>query len=153
MDNDDLISRLNWFYNLELNQVDLYKAQSTTFQDPYLKLVYQRIASIEQKHVDNISAEIEKSGGTPSKIGDVIAPIIGHIAGKVLSTAGLENALKANILLEQKAMKDYKSLIKAVEDNNLGDDIIKTLQNNLIDEDLHTAWFIHHLNEEFKSFV
>ena len=31
MDKDKLVSRLNWFYSLELNQVDLYKQQSKSF--------------------------------------------------------------------------------------------------------------------------
>ena len=38
MDRKKLISRLNWFFNLELNQVDLYTSQSRYSRDPYVKI-------------------------------------------------------------------------------------------------------------------
>ncbi len=37
MDREKLITKLNWFFNLELNQVDLYTSQSRHIQDPMLK--------------------------------------------------------------------------------------------------------------------
>jgi bacterioferritin len=43
------------------------------------------VAGIEQQHVDNIAAQIKRLGGTPTKIGDVLAPVAGQIAGKVLT--------------------------------------------------------------------
>ena len=38
-----------------------------------------------------------------------MAPILGGAAGTVISAAGLSNVLRANILIEKKAMKDYKA--------------------------------------------
>ncbi len=100
-----LIPKLNWFYNLELNQVDLYTAQSKAFQGSYAGYVFERVAHIEQGHVDNISDMIYSLGYNPTKLGDVIAPLIGKIAGTMVSKGGLENVLKANILLENKASR------------------------------------------------
>ena len=140
MDREKLISKLNWFFNLELNQVDLYTSQSRHSRDPYVKIAFERIAYIEQQHVDNIADKI-KNGGKPSKIGDVLAPILGGAAGTVISAAGLSNVLRANILIEKKAMKDYKALIHSLK-RTYGDiELVRLLQNNLFDEDLHTAWF------------
>ena len=69
---------------------------------------------------------------------------IGKTFGKVLALSGIENLLKVNILLEEKAMKDYKELIHSVR--GLYDhEVVKILQSNLIDEDLHTAWFTNKL--------
>ncbi len=147
MDKDQLLSKLNWFYSLELNQVDLYIAQSKTFEGTYISQAFERIAYIEQDHVDNIAEKIKELGGTPTKIGDVISPIIGGVAGKLISFAGLGNTLRADILIENKAMKDYRDLIKVIKEENQDQELLKILQNNHVDEDLHTAWFTEKLNE------
>lgn len=142
MEKEQLIAKLNWFYSLELNQVDLYIAQSRTFAGTYFGQAFERIANLEQQHVDNVAEKIKEIGGQPTKIGDVISPIIGSVAGKLISFTGLENTLKADILLEQKAMKDYKDLIAALKaENNSDEELLKILLNNHIEEDLHTAWF------------
>ena len=140
MNREDLLSKLNWFYSLELNQVDLYMAQSKTFEGSYESIVFERTAYIEQQHVDNIAEKIKELGGTPTKLGDVISPILGSIAGELISLAGVENTLQANILIEKKAMKDYTDLINMVGDG-YGEELKKILQHNLVDEDVHTAWF------------
>ncbi|MDI6710529.1 MAG: hypothetical protein QMC81_09305 [Thermoanaerobacterales bacterium] len=49
--------------------------------------------------------------------------------------------LRAEITLEEKAMKDYKDLFVRVGNEHLFD----TLWDNLIDEDLHTAWLANKL--------
>jgi bacterioferritin len=146
MDQAELIAKLNWFYSLELNQVDLYMAQSRTFAGSYESIVFERTASIEQQHVDNIAKRIRSLGGTPTKIGDVLSPIIGSVAGSIISISGVENTLKANIMIEHKAMSDYTDLINSVQDE-YGTDFKKTLQHNLVDEDVHTAWFSMRLTD------
>jgi bacterioferritin len=72
MDNEMLISKLDWFYNLELNQVDLYNSQSKVFKGSYSGIVFERCAYLEQNHVDNIGEKIKELGGKPSVLGDVI---------------------------------------------------------------------------------
>lgn len=144
MTTGEIIARLNWFYSLELNQVDLYTAQSKRQEDIYLQRVLERVAGIEQQHVDNIAAQIKSLGGTPTRLGDVLAPLAGQIAGKITASLGAITVLKADIKLEEKAMQDYKDFIlKAGADQ----DIFNLLWNNLIDEDLHTAWFTRKVQE------
>ena len=148
LDKEKLISQLNWFYSLELNQVDLYKSQSKAFSDEYAGLVFEKLADIEQLHVDNISAKIRELGSSPTRIGDVLSPIIGSIAGRIISLKNLDDVLKINIMIEQKAMKDYKELINNVKNTAYGsDDLIKLLTQNFIDENLHTEWFKTKLSE------
>ena len=62
MDTQDLVSRLQFFYGLELSQVRMYTLQSEAVTDPYLKQVFRHLASIEQSHVQRIKKEIEKLG-------------------------------------------------------------------------------------------
>jgi Ubiquinone biosynthesis protein COQ7 len=142
MDTDALISKLNWFYTLELNQVDLYNAQSKTFKGRYSGIVFERCADIEQNHVDNIREKIKELGGKPTVLGDIISPILGKVAGELISMTGLEDTLAINIMIEQKAMKDYNELIKKLhQDNNEDKEMTKILQQNFVDEHLHTEWF------------
>lgn len=148
MDKEQLLARLNWFYSLELNQVDLYKSQSKAFEKEYAGLVFERLSLIEQGHVDNVGAKIRELGAEPTAIGDVISPLIGHIAGKLIGTRELEEVLKINTMIEQKAMKDYKELINSLKESFYGSkDLIKLLQQNFIDENLHTEWFKTKLSE------
>ena len=88
--------------------------------------------------------KIRDFGGKPTTLGDIISPILGSVAGKLISFAGVEDTLKANILIERKAMSDYTDLINTVEDE-YGPELKKVLQHNLVDEDIHTAWFIERL--------
>ena len=143
MNTQQLIRKLNWFYSLELNQVELYQAQGKAVDDIYLKKLLERVAKIEQGHVDNISDYIYKLGGKPTVLGEAVAPVTGMIAGKVSSWAGVINMLKSDILLEQKAITDYQDLVLKVSDK----DLFELLWSNLIDEDLHTAWFARRVEE------
>ncbi|HHV64645.1 MAG TPA: ferritin-like domain-containing protein [Peptococcaceae bacterium] len=148
MDKKSLIKRLNWFFSLELNQVDLYKAQSKAFAEEYAGLVFERLSQIEQGHVDNIGAKIKELGANPTVIGDVISPILGHTAGTVIGKMSLAEVLKINTMIEQKAMKDYKSLINELKESLYGSkELITLLQQNFIDENLHTEWFKTKLSE------
>ena len=142
MDKDTLISKLNWFYTLELNQVDLYKAQSKAFKGSYSGLVFERCSGIEQSHVDNLKEKIVALGGKPTALGDVISPIVGKVVGELIAMTGLEDTLAINIMLEQKAMTDYNELIDKLQQDQYGDiDLVKILQHNFVDENLHTEWF------------
>lgn len=142
MDVETLISKLNWFYSLELNQVDLYNAQSKTFKGRYSGIVLERCAFIEQNHVDNIGEKIKELGGKPTVLGDIFSPIIGKLAGELTSVSGLENTLAIDIMIEQKAMKDYNDLLEKLHQENYDDqELIKILQHNFVDEHIHTEWF------------
>lgn len=143
MDREDLIHRLNWFYSLELNQVELYKAQSKQFKDHYAGRVFERVATIEQTHVDNVAARIMSLGANPTLLGEVASPIIGMSLGNLMSLTGLERVLQLNIELEKKAMSDYKKLVEdlVAGGEDPGGDLCSQLKNNFVDEHLHTALF------------
>lgn len=144
MNRKQLLSKLNWFYSLELNQVDLYMAQSRAFKSSYESIVFERTAWVEQHHVDNIGDIIKELGGRPTRLGSIVSPVIGRIAGKIISLFGIETTLKANIMIENKAMKDYTGLINTIRDE-FGEELERILEHNLVDEDVHTAWFTERL--------
>ncbi|MCR3921962.1 MAG: ferritin-like domain-containing protein [Firmicutes bacterium] len=144
MEKNEIINKLNWFYFLETNQVSLYTAQSHQVEDIYIRKTLQRVAAVEQGHVDTICAKIKKLGGTPSLIGETIAPLTGTTGGFVTGIAGVVALLQADIKLEEKAMKDYKDFLLRVGED---EELFEILWDNLIDEDLHTAWFSNKVQE------
>ena len=143
MKEEDLLRQLNWFYSLEIEQVDLYTTQARAATDIYLRQVLTRVADIEQRHVTNLAAEIRRRGATPTRLGAIIAPILGQVAGTMLNWTNTLTVLRANIALEEKAMADYRQLILKVGEKPLFD----MLWDHLIDEDLHTAWFSNKARE------
>lgn len=144
MDNAAIIRRLNWFYSLELNQVNLYTEQRRQVDAIYLEKVLEKVVEIEQGHVENIRQQIITLGGKPTLIGEAVALFTGKTAGFITGKAGIIRMLEANIELEKKAMADYKDfLLTAGGDKDLFD----LLWGNLIDEDLHTAWFLNKAEE------
>lgn len=143
MDQKTLLSRLNWFYSLEVTQVDNYLAQSKALEDSYIATGIERIALLEQEHVNNLSAIIINLGAKPSMLGDMLSPIIGTALGKVLGTTDVATMLKANIKIEAKAATDYQKLIRELEAGDHDQGMLKTLQYNMTDEDLHSSWFAH----------
>lgn len=152
MQRDKLIHKLNWFYSLEAEQVDLYNNQAKQTEDPFLRQVLYRVAAIEQQHVRNIGEEIVKQGASPTIIGDVLAHVIGRAAGRLTGEMGPSALLRLNIMLEEKAMSEYSDLIGRVS-NDAG--LTQVLRQNLIDEDLHTKWFMSKLKDiaETKNYV
>lgn len=138
-----LLARLNWFYSLEVTQVDNYLAQSKAVDDLYIATGLERIALLEQEHVNNISGIILYLGAKPSIVGDVLSPLFGTAMGKILATTDVATMLEANIKIEAKAAADYQKLIRELEAGNHDRGLIKTMQYNMTDEDLHTSWFIH----------
>ncbi|MDN5326204.1 MAG: hypothetical protein PWP41_900 [Moorella sp. (in: firmicutes)] len=143
MDEKTLLRSLNWFYSLEIDQADLYKTQARVAGDIYLRQLLTRVAEIEQEHIINLEAEIRRRGATPTRLGSLIAPVLGVAAGTILNWTNPRTVLRANITLEEKAMADYKGLLLRVGQKPLFD----LLWRHLIDEDLHTAWFSNKLKE------
>lgn len=144
METEAIIGRLNWFYSLELNQVELYQLQCKQVRDINLKKTLERVVDIEQGHVENIREKIMALGGTPTAVGDLIAPISGKAAGFITGSLSIITMLKADIILETKAMEDYKEFISTAGSDS---DLVQLLWSNLIDEDLHTAWFARKVSE------
>ncbi|AEE96597.1 ferritin-like domain-containing protein [Mahella australiensis] len=139
MDQQAIVDKLNWFYALELTQIDNYTAQAEFVSDQYVSQALKRFASIEQQHADNIAAQMKRFDAIPGKAGNILAPQLGKVLGNILGASGIFLLLKTNVAIEQKAMSDYKDFIAEINDAEL----LKVLWSNLIDEDLHSAWMFN----------
>ncbi len=132
-----LIRKLNWFYSLETQQYKMYGKQSANINDKYLSKVFNQLAEIELEHAYKIEEYIKTLGEEATVVGGVLATISGKTAGELTSIVEPRKMYKFDILLETKAISDYKKLIKQVETQELKD----LLWTNAIEEDLHRGWF------------
>lgn len=148
MEKKELLRKLNWFYSLEVTQVDNYLAQSKAVEDSYIALGLERVAIIEQSHVDNISSLILSMGFKPTIIGDILSLMVGTTMGKVLGITDVAYMLRTDIKIEAKAVTDYNNLIRELESEKADPYFVRTLKYNMVDEDIHSSWFaqvIEHL--------
>lgn len=133
---EHLVAKLNWFYSLETNQVDLYKTQSRDAGDPHLAAALLKFAEVEQGHVENIRGLINHLGARPTVLGEVMGELTGILAGKLSSIISWEKTLNFDIAIETKAISDYHALMKQVDEPEIKDLLLR----NMIDEELHTCW-------------
>lgn len=140
MNKKDLLKKLNFFYALELNQTKLYTSLTGKFTDKYKSQVLKHIACIEQQHADSIGEIIKELGGNPQSATSILAPATGTMAGALLSLTDRKKICQGLVLLEEKAMEDYQRLIISLPETPENKKLLKILEKNLIDEDLHKAW-------------
>lgn len=144
MDNK-LIVRLKEFYQLETFQVAFYKAQVDSAIDEYYAKAFNKLAQIEQGHVDYFAGLIEQAGESlPAKVGSIFK-LAGHILGEAVESAGQQNTCKLGVLLENKALKHYKKFIAESKDKQYNV-IRNTLIEYQLDEEFHTLWLRDYMN-------
>lgn len=148
MDIDAILRRLNWFYTLETEQTKYYLLKAAQSEDPYIQRVLRTISEVEAGHVKNIADWIVRLGGQPTHLGEELGMFIGTVAAKVSHIVGMDNMFEISIVLEEKAICDYREMIKKIDNWELA----QTLWSNLIEEDLHCSWFKMR-REKFKANV
>lgn len=115
MDNKTLIRWLNWFYALEMSQVDLYLNQARNSSDYYIANALLRIAEIEAGHAEILNKFLLKLGTKPAKIDSLISRITGNIPGQITPYLGTVNFFLYNYTLETIAIRDYKYLLRSLD--------------------------------------
>ncbi|MDA8212744.1 MAG: ferritin-like domain-containing protein [Clostridia bacterium] len=145
----DLGKSLNWFLLLEINQVQLYKAQAHQVADTHLREALNRFAQIEQEHVEKIATLLRQMGGDvgwltaacESSWGKQFARLGMEGIMSAVDKIGEDKLLSIAILGEQRAIADYKKLIAKTPEPW----VLEVLWANLIDEELHSGWMKNYL--------
>lgn len=142
---DKLIFRLKEFYELETLQVAFYKAQVDSAPDEYYAKAFNKLAIIEQGHVDFFRSLIEQAGESlPAKIGSLFK-LTGHILGETIESTGQHNTCKLGVLLENEAIKHYKTFVSESKDKQYTV-IRNTLIEYQLDEEFHKLWLRDYMN-------
>lgn len=137
VDLNTLLLRLNWFYTLENEQVRFYLTKAKQSEDSYDERMLLYASDVEAGHVRNIAEWIYRFGGQPTDLGEELGKLFGTVVGKLDGLTGIDRMFAVSIFLEERAMSDYRAMIREVDNWEL----TQTLWNNLIEEDLHCSWF------------
>ncbi len=142
MNRNILLKWLNWFYTLEMSQVELYLNQAKQSNDTYLTGVLLNMAETETKHAKSIKEIIIKLDSQPMLVDKLLSQIIGLLPAQLFSIIGEYNLLWYNFTLESIAIHDYRFFLSFLDINSkIERELAVVLLNNMIEEDLHRHWF------------
>jgi rubrerythrin len=137
LDFEQLTFKLREFYLLEVYQVKLYSAQVKSLPDEYNARAFEKMAEIEQGHVDYYAEKMrEYSIGIPEAADDVFS-FAGFVTAKTLDLLSLKERYQLSVTLESKAITMYHDFIKMADDNQ---QLQKMLWCYLVDEEFHKFW-------------
>lgn len=138
MGNPKLIKRLNEALFMEYTDIFLYLRQAGIIEEEEISKLFERLSWMEMRHTDNISIQINVLGGKPEW--ELDFPII---------KGGTDEILRDHLIREQKAIRNYESLIELAEKEK-EDQLKLILQGIKAEEEDHYAT-IKELLEERKT--
>lgn len=144
MNKDKITYKLKEFAALESYQVNLYKSQIKSLEDPHIKHVYERFVLREEEHKNYIKNYLQQLGGSLDVVGPAFN-IAGLVTGKALDLLSLKDRYKLGIAVEQKAVKMYHEFIEMTRHDKQYEDLNKKLIYFMVDEEQHQFWFKEHL--------
>jgi demethoxyubiquinone hydroxylase (CLK1/Coq7/Cat5 family) len=124
---------LNFMYSMERFATAIYRFQKRVFKETAIneKMIYA--VDNESQHASNLRKQIIKLNQKPFKLA-FLFQTAGTILGCLSRCFSKELALKIDVLIEKRAVKDYSYFLKTLE----LDDKTKVLIKNIItDEDRH----------------
>ena len=127
------ICSLNFMYSMERFATAIYQIQKGSFNNKSVteKLTYA--VDNERQHALKLSTRITELNNTPSRLA-YLFQIAGSLLGCVSRYFSKTFALKADLAIEKRAVKDYSYFLKTLD----LDDTTKMLIKSIIaDEELH----------------
>jgi bacterioferritin len=138
MSDKKIIRALNAVVKVEAMAVQIYRAQMWRFrgeQEIAERLIHA--TANERDHFDDLVSRVRDLGGTPSRLSPLFA-VAGWIIGFLPTLAGKVPALKLDILVEERAVRDYQGFLNSV---NFDDESRALMEKNMADEEEHIrAW-------------
>ena len=138
MDDGEIVRALNAVVKVEAMAVQIYRAQMWRFrgrQEIAERLVHA-IAN-EREHFDDLTSRVRDLGSIPSRLSPLFA-VAGWIMGFLPTLAGKVPALKLDIWVEERAVRDFQGFLNRV---NFDDESRALMEKNMADEEEHIrAW-------------
>jgi bacterioferritin len=134
MQDKKVIRALNAVVKVEAMAIQIYRAQMWRFrgkQEIAQKLVHA--TDNERKHFDDLVSRVRDLGGTPSRLSPLFA-VAGWIMGFLPAVVGKVPALRVDILVEERAVKDYQGFLNRVD---FDDESRELMERNMADEKEH----------------
>ncbi len=127
------IRALRQMHNIERFATEIYRVQRWLFSEQVLLDRLTAAMNNEQEHIDDLLERIVSNGGTQSWLGAAFE-VAGKVFGFATTLLGKSFVFKADIMVEQKAVKDYGAFLENID---FDDKSRKLVAKNLEDEKMH----------------
>jgi len=112
-----------------------YHTQSRLVDDRKIRMVLDRFKHLEHKHSEKVELLMRELGASPG-FRHQASTTGGGLLGRALGAIGVDNMLKADPVIERKAVEGYSKLIASLHDTSIAD----RLAENMIDASLMHLW-------------
>lgn len=126
---------LKFMYNMERFATQIYRTQRKAFAEEEISERLKAAADNEQQHVNNLKARIVELNGSPSRLG-FLFQMTGRVLGFITRIFGKLTILKADVWVEQRAIKDYGFFLNKIEFDEKTVALIRTI---IKDEERHVS--------------
>lgn len=151
MDKSKLIYKLREFHVLEIYQVDFYKSQIKSLEEPRIKKAFERFVIREKEHTDYFAQKLNELGSSPPKVISPAFAAAGFVTGKALDLLSLKERYKLGVSFENKAVEMYQSFIEMSAEDPQLNELNNHLWHFMIDEEEHQFWFKEQLSQIINS--
>ena len=124
---------LNFMYCMERFATQIYRTQKAAFNDDLFSQQLTDASENERTHVTKLQEQIRVLNGRIYPFG-FLFQTMGIILGLITRLSGKRNLMKADIFVENRAIKDYNSFLKAV---SFDEDTVKIIRALIADEEVH----------------
>jgi len=127
------ICSLNFMYSMERFATEIYRTQRSAFTETGIAEKMKHATENEQQHAESLRDRIVDLKETPSRF-SILFRIAGKFMGRITRCLGKKFMLRAEILIEKGAIKDYSYLLRTM---HFGEDTNLLIRNIVSDEEQH----------------
>ncbi|UCC16512.1 MAG: ferritin-like domain-containing protein [Dehalococcoidales bacterium] len=127
------IISLKFMYNMERFATQIYLTQRRIFEEEWILKKITNAAENEQEHVKVLQKRILELQGSRSKFG-FLFQTAGRVFGTITGLFGKKLVLKANVFVENRAIKDYRIFLNKVK---FDEDTVQLVNRIIADEVYH----------------
>ena len=124
---------LNFMYCMERFATQIYLTQRKAFDSESIIQQLTDASENERSHFNKLQLQIRALDGRVYPFG-FLFQAVGAILGFITRLSGKRNLFKADIYIENRAVKDYHSFLKGVSFNT---DTVKLIRELIADEEVH----------------
>ena len=128
-----VMNSLHFMYCMERFATEVYHAQHNAFRGSGLAGEFTEAEENEREHAAILKKRVIEVCGVPAKMGFLFW-LAGRILGVITRIFGKRCILSADILVEKRAIKDYKSFLGRV---GFDDETVALLKRIIGDEERH----------------
>ena len=135
LDPSHVCGKLNDLIMLDYDAIKAYQAAIDRISVPSIKAELESFRKDHERHVQNLSHEVRKLGGTPAQRRDLKGPFLQGFTA-IMAMMGVEEALRAMKTNEQLTNRTYAHALNEV----LPEDCRVVVEANYQDEQRHLAY-------------